>query len=568
MSEKILIVFTDEVGSSSKMEHMTSSAQVKTSVINHFAHLLSNVVDNRTKVVKNIGDSLFLRFDGESSTNFKSDLIKVLTKFVSAFNAFDTQEGQRIRIVAHLVNAGDVFKFVPPQADGENRINEFGSELKKQLVAASEDRNLADIWPGFESMRLDIFGHGINLAARYAGIPGDPTFVISNRVFEEIKDKFIKLDDGSFWLERTGDLISIPDGEILRISRGVPLIRLKGLKSPNADEPHFLHQVTFSKVEDQKTKDFYSDLKRKRVIYVVDFWLKGIRVSSSVQDVVSKFSQEKLLIGEEVDREFLPPAVFYQDMTFLVLGEFFVTKSSYGWLRSDPGASVFPSFLLFCSFPNAQMEEEYRASLDLRDHDYATITRTYEIWEENVLCRDIWKQGYPSKPAKEIAELFGRQSMNIRDHKAYENCLEGRRQYTNKERDKVLNENPVHVDQGRSYLLLMFRVVDSEARYARSTRDFFPQDELSDLNIGDCSTSLVSYGLLRGEKDGYLMYRIDHMEMSYAAFLASMQGLISKKEPRSFFEKLELSSIYFLYLTGLDEIHKYILSGLTRREGD
>lgn len=169
MAEDLLIVFTDEVGSTARDCGAVSEDQILAPRIALFSDQLACLSGNGWKVLKSVGDALVIKYEGDPDSIAQA----IHSIFLSWKRCLTS--GTRFRVAVHC-------PVTPSLATGAN--------LRTGLTQLGHPDPPA-LWPSFSSLDDDLFGLEMNLAARLASLPTGNAFVMSEHVLakKEIRDR-------------------------------------------------------------------------------------------------------------------------------------------------------------------------------------------------------------------------------------------------------------------------------------------------------------------------------------------------------------------------------------------
>lgn len=537
--DDILIVFTDEVGSTTHQETMTPE-EVKVTALAHFKRIIQCLEGTRAKIIKNIGDSLLITYE--------EGLIEIISSLAKAH-----QEGStKIRIAAHFVKKEQLLQ---------------GQQVMDVLKGESEVNKLTDVWPDFASLTYDIFGHGVNLAARFSGIPKADLFIISDSVYEEI----IKVGKEKNLIEKSLPPQNLPFAFITQlreyrvsISPPIPIVSLKGLKKITYLQPRYVCEVV--KIDNDEFPKFhlYSDQKVLRNINIVRFHSDvTMGIESRLSKLRWEFVENKILQRSLETNPALPhPNTFYNDLCFEIYGRWeFNVKDAEKEVRNyqklvknikeynHPKHGDVYSFAIFNSFPNESSEEKYREFLDIKYTEkkgFYTMIRTYRVWKDNVFLDNFIKD-MPSdgitRPSigKGVSPIAADINRNY-----FKNAIFSKTTRT--------EESP-HKD---FFVLIIFQISPGDTHDVTSFEDVFKGVPFTLETIGG---HLASFGLLRGEPDGYILYWLKQNTLLYDEIIdAILKECIN---PPSFIKKkMTKFALYFLRLLYFDEYTRMNIKNL------
>lgn len=527
----LLIVFTDEVGSTSHQEIMTPE-EVKNSTVDHFTRIVNALYKTTAQIVKNIGDSLLIKYEEE-------DLIKIISALAKCRHGGT----RKIRIAAHLEKKDNILQ---------------GNDVKLCLEDRLEAKKL-NIWPKhvFESLKFDIFGRGVNLAARFAGVPREDIFIISDSVFEEI----LRIGRQKNLIEKDLSLQEIPfafTSQLLkgiRISPPIPIVYLKGLQAITYSQPRYVREVVKIDNNGSPTFQLHSDQKIINNITIIKFHsTESMSDPKRLSKLRWEYIASKILpYSLETNLDFPHPNTFYNDLCFEIYGfwHFNLEEASKADLSkilreikktNEPKKGDLPLFAIFNSFPNEGSEERHREFIDVSEAEnkgFYTMIRTYRVWKEHIILdcfMELIEKGGKKRPEKGKKLSAAAVPMN--------------KFYSDNAIFKVKKTEESHLDD--FFMLIIFKINPITAKYATTPEELFKDLK---LELETIKAKLVSFGSVRGEQDGYILYWVNQDTLDYSKIIEAILG--ECVNPPSYLKNhaAELS-LYFLRTLYVDEYIK------------
>jgi len=160
----LLIVFTDEVGSTKRDCRLHEPEDIIAPRSALFGIQLKNLEPMGWSVLKNVGDSLVLKFNPEPLT--AEAVAKAVYSMFLAWEKRLDKATEQLRVAVHR-------PLTPRFASGE---------LLHLRLTESVANDRIRLWRSFDSLRDDLFGLEMNLAARLAGLPSGNAFIVSESV--------------------------------------------------------------------------------------------------------------------------------------------------------------------------------------------------------------------------------------------------------------------------------------------------------------------------------------------------------------------------------------------------
>lgn len=558
--DRIVIVYTDEVGSSSRHE-ATTADQVLASTAEHFAGVVRAASAGGVRVIKNVGDSLVLRCKPNA-------VVGLLSNFAELKCTVRT-----IRIGMHCAPLERLVI--------DDRVKELVKKLE-EIAGAT----ISDVWPEYKShLANDIFGHEMNFAARIAGIPHGDLFVISQSLYNVVVDQMI-LEKGLDRLESARVLVSNPNllNEMLlehgiQVSLPNPIVRLKGLRSVEMSNPAFVYEVRHLAKDDTKEKQpltfsLRHEQKEYRSLYAISLHSGELSESKGLRALRARYAGLKLLRTElrpalEGNGPIVPhPATAFIDLAFDIYGLCEVdigahartttTRPRSATALTDDAATeaeakrtvdsalgserlfwrtsgAIPCFLLMCSFPDAQTEAAFRRFLDLSQDEgegtVSSLVRSFPVWNRSLFIKDPIPP-----PSTRLPRQLNKGDSRFEDR--YQSSLMSR------VRNGKANQSSA------DHILLVFRMNARAGQAATDMSAAFQRMTISDLRM--FGGPLVSCGLLRGAWDGYLLYRYNPSDCSYLEAVEKIISLSSNMYSMVH-NTMDLVQVYFLGVLFWDE---------------
>jgi class 3 adenylate cyclase len=576
---KVLIVYTDEIGSSARQAH-AKRKQVINNTASHFAAVIDTINESETdtRVIKNVGDSLIVRF---SSIH----LLSLLGRFADL-----KARHKRLRIGIHCADLSEIV------------INEGTRELALAIEQKVKTGTAGlSRWPKFKTqLKDDIFGHDMNLAARISSLPRGNFLVISQSVYDTLVDQVSKdFPGGDLWKTQ------LVDPEILNqalvekmkfvVSQPFPVVYMKGLKMFDVAHPTFMYEVLSradrcrclreSREQDEVKKSAICvenlckvsppfplavEQKQYRVIYEVTLHVTDGVLDNDILNVIrQRYARSKLMCRtidhpKKMSWRMPHPEIAFLDCVFAIYGvceidfrekpntrgktgdqEEVLRKQAKDIIRNALAneslfkreSGLLPSFLLFSSFPDANAEEAFRCFLDLGEGDIKDTfshVRSLHVWDTS----KYEKLDLKVSEKQELMRINCRQQPN--EGIPIDDAPLGKHFVDN----AMFKTGARETDTSSSdHVLILFRMTVEACHKATSMKATF--DVLEGSNKNHFGWNLISYGLLRGAWDGYLLYRIGQGSGKYVEVVAKI--IAEQKNVHSFLrKKVDFCRIVFL----------------------
>lgn len=365
----VLIVFTDEVGSSRRDELFESANQdslqsykekLRESRAEHFGTLIGQMKNNSWRIIKNVGDSLIIRFD--HGDNIPKELLECLNALYTAWKKFNEKwrefyeqwcrtsterwEGYRpnkcptgLRIAVHLAKSDEVLV--------DNDLDNLRNTIKK----VANVKKMNNVWPSFTpSIKYDIFGRAMTTAARLIGLTETPLFIVSENVVKKIGE------------ENFNNTMNKLDSSI-RCLPSIPLIYIKGLDTVRYDNPFYIREVT-----NYEEPSLVAETKRIQAIRIIFLGFGQGTVPIDELDNVTTILSSRI-------RDQNKPMSYYVDVALNIKRMWTCPPLRDDRLPMDSvklepedlynKGQLFPSYILFTSVPDERTDHKLRQALTI-----------------------------------------------------------------------------------------------------------------------------------------------------------------------------------------------------------
>lgn len=463
MKEKrqpLLIVFTDEVGGTTRDTQINDLKTFTQCRVEQFSAVIKNMENPNWLVIKNVGDQLVIRFkpDSELSSSV-SACVKCLYDAWININKTIKENYCKIRIAVHLAYNGF--------ATGED-LADFRVNIETEVGNANVKLN--DLWPSLQYIGDDIFGYEMTRAARLISLPSKGAFILSHEVFNEMNSEM---------------------KEYCNLKGPIPLIFLKGFDDLiDIGESYIIWEANEPSIKDNIDSLFIQSKNFHTIRFI------GIRCDYN--DVKSSYDETYINVmkPEIYERLFMNKAInHYTDIAFNIekewsghsmsLSRIFNNKKLKFRLVKDVDKrnnidwrSMAKKMILFTSSFDLKTDDIIRNYFSEEFKGWNMIPLTLFIHENSRFKKSIWWENYS---ASKIGEL----------------------------------DIPTYVLENERYYLLFFQITKDHLSKADKPDVFFETaNESISIQPGK-NMRIHSYGLIKGEIDGYILLGVSANESDH-----------------------------------------------------
>lgn len=490
VKDQLLIVFTDELGSTTKDENEfktvrsdpTRASEYKRSLISRrcqqFGMLVNKLLATDAFVVKNVGDALVITL---CSKHGDPSLIKCLKALFEAWECLEST----IRVAVHISP-------ISALATGDALEPAGFLALLREYAPNFTEQDVQRMWPALGLIAYDVFGAPMNRAARLAGVPQGAQFVVS----EEVAASLVSLPPPEkSWSDRVRAGRTKLEAEFNAVSDMVPLVRVRNVDGVTFNDPWWVIEIRPYGKPPALIHQFKS--------------VQAIRVIEIAGDVLDdqNISAANNLINSWVG-DSLSCATFFVDLVFVV---------RTAWAGHD-----------------IRRDRRHDKSLEVwtpRDANQRKRRAVYVVFSG---CPDI---------ATDESLRRARMAQSADDWRLEPTTLRVYQQIRYWFSDPGAS---LPIDKG--YYLLEFQVKSGTVR-PDSSRVF--KDIKQKYLSGSLHT--LGYGLLEGETDGFVLFHATgKTDEEITNFFVHSEGQPGAGEP-SFLERIAVITLYALRLTYKNE---------------
>lgn len=489
-AKPLLIVFTDELGSTARDLMLLKDLKNKKSTVAEFkeklnksrtslfSHQIENLGNHGRKwtIIKTVGDSLIISLDAEND-----DDLRLITDLClgSLFKIWkESPVDQRIRIACHLTSSAEIIT-------GKNELKEIAN-----CFATKKDH--LDLVPVLRSIHTDIFGPAMNKAARLASIPKCSLFVVSQELMEfklgkTNIQKRIKDNESS-------DLcIKIEVNELTVRAHPIPIVNLKGFEAcpdVNTDdikEKHCIYSINeIEKLSPYLLPWYIWEIEEINTVNNYTENMLPLRVQykemQSLKIVACKFGDEAEV--EQAKNIFENSRLAPNPCKLFVDSVFEISKTCSLYMPNP-----FRVFKDYRADDDGWVDAQDRYSIKTFQFLYIMFTSVPDLKTDSLLR----KYFTPNKNGWDLLHI----SYDIYEGAIYSDVVLF-------DDNKITLVSEANKQNGACNYLLLFQIKHDYLDSAENWNDFFNNKKRLLNTYRNCHS--IGYGLLRGEFDGYVLF--------------------------------------------------------------